>query len=72
MGLTDERQRAKNIILLTTDKTSKKLPTTDRENINQLPTWADIIKLFSEKRAFCIFFRPLGSNLFKFMTHQMV
>ena len=30
-------------MLLTTDKMSKKLPITDRKNINRLPTWADLI-----------------------------
>ena len=60
-------------MLLTTDKTSKKLPTTDRKNINRLPTWADIINIcFQKKEHFAFFFWPLGRNLFKFMTHQMV
>ena len=41
MGLTEQRQRAKNV----TDyrQNGKKLPTTDRKNINRLPTWTDII-----------------------------
>ena len=67
MGLTDQRQRAKN----TTDyqqNEKKNLPTTDRKKINRLPTWADIIDICFQKdeikTAFCIF-SSLRSNHIK-------
>ena len=66
MRLTDQRQRAKKI---PTDKTRKKLLTTDRKKkINRLPTWTAIIDICFQKeeirRAFCIF-SSLRSNHIK-------
>ena len=66
MGLTDQRQRAKNITDYPT-KREKKLPTTDRKNINRLPTWTDIIYIyifFFQKQEYIvmIFSAFLGSN----------
>ena len=46
-------------ISLTTDKMSKKLPTTDRKNINRLPTWADIINICFQKKEHFAFFFPV-------------
>ena len=43
-------------ILLTTDQTIKNLPNTDRKNINQLPTWADIINICLQKKEHFAFF----------------
>ena len=34
---------------------SKKLPTTDRKNINRLPTWADIINICFQKKEHFVF-----------------
>ena len=43
-------------ILPTTDKTRKKLSTTDRKIINRLPTWTDIIYIFFRKKSILYFF----------------
>ena len=39
-------------MLLTTDKTGKKLPTTDRKNINRLTTWTVIIFFQKEEHIY--------------------
>ena len=49
------RLATKGEISLTTDKTSKRLPTTDRKT-NRLPTWADIINNFFQKKEHFAFF----------------
>ena len=43
-GLTDYRQTAKNITWLYRQN-EKKLPTTDRNNINWQPTWSNIVEM---------------------------
>ena len=43
-------------ILPTTDKTRKKLSTTDRKIINRLPTWTGIIYIFFQKEEYIVFF----------------
>ena len=48
--------------LLTTDKMSKKLPTTDRKNINRLPTWADIINICFQKKKHFVFILIVSSR----------
>ena len=45
MGLTDQRQTAKNITDYRQNE-KKKIPTTDRKNINRQPTWFDIVGMF--------------------------
>ena len=55
MGLTDQRQKAKNITDYRQNEL-KKLPTTDRKNINRLPTWADIINICFQKKEHFAFF----------------
>ena len=55
MGLTDQRQRAKNI----TDyrQNDKKITDYQQEKYNRLPTWADIINIcFQKKEHFAFFF----------------
>ena len=47
-GPTSDKGR--KISVLTTDKMSKKLPTTNRKNINRLPTWADIINICCQQK----------------------
>ena len=51
-------------LLPTTDKTQKKkILTTDRKNVNRLPTWTEIAYIFfSKRRVYCIFSTFLGSN----------
>ena len=51
----------------------KKLPTTDRKNINWLPTWTDIIDICFHKEELALsIFSSLVSNHIKYMTYQMV
>ena len=56
MGLTDYRQRAKNI----TDYRQIEKKITDyrqeKYNINRLPTWADIINICFQKKEHFAFF----------------
>ena len=61
MGLTDQRQRAKNI----TDyrQNEKKLSTSDSKIINRLPTLTDIIDICFQKEEYFLFF---GINQIKF------
>ena len=47
---------------LTTDKMSKKLPTTDRKNINRPPTWADIINICFQKKEHFVFNLTVSSR----------
>ena len=59
-------------ILLKTDEKRKKLPTTDRKNINRLPSNGPTLSIFVFiRKRFCIF-SSLGSNHIKFTTCQMV
>ena len=62
----------KILILLKTDEKRKKLPTTDRKNINRLPSNGPTLSIFVFiRKRFCIF-SSLGSNHIKFTTCQMV
>ena len=47
MGLTDQRQWAKNITVYR--QNGKKLPTTDRKNINRLQIWTGDITFFQKE-----------------------
>ena len=52
-------------LLPTTDKTQKKkkILTTDRKNVNRLPTWTEIAYIFfSKRRVYCIFSTFLGTK----------
>ena len=50
-------------MLLTTDETRKKLPTTERKNINRLSTWTDIIDICFQKEKSILYFSNVESNL---------
>ena len=59
---------------MTTDKTSKKLSTTDRKKINRLTTWAEIInKCFKKKEYFVFcFIRWSKGNNFLFCCYRYI
>ena len=50
-------------MLLTTDKTRKKLPNTERKNIKRPSTWTDIIDICFQKKKNILYFSNVESNL---------
>ena len=50
-------------MLLTTDKTRKKLPNTERKNINRPSTWTDIYDICFQKEKSILYFSNVESNL---------